>query len=165
MSTCVLVTGRIACGTERPCLCPASWGFYSLSPVIRLFWGMTRRRPPDFPRTSVKGRPQHTDITTYTLISHNITTSSGRGSLMHEGAKAGLCARAKQIADEVHAVHHSVIYMWLWSCRPVRMPLLHIRMQRAYEYQRSGVIIFSFIWFFTYVHKCRGLVSQNNMTL
>lgn len=52
---CVCV-GKSVYGWESPCLCPATWGWWSLSPVIRLCWEKTHRRPPVSPRTSVKGK-------------------------------------------------------------------------------------------------------------
>ncbi len=49
------ITGTSVCGWKGPCLCPATWGWWSLSRAIRLCWEMTRRKPPVSLRTSVKG--------------------------------------------------------------------------------------------------------------
>lgn len=59
------------CGWNGPCLCPTIWGWWSLSRAIRLYWEMTRKRPADCPRTSVKGKClMHSTVYTHACIYH-----------------------------------------------------------------------------------------------
>lgn len=50
------IIGKNVCWWKGPCLCPVTWGWWSLSRAIRLCSEMTHRKPADSPRTSVKGR-------------------------------------------------------------------------------------------------------------
>lgn len=71
------ITGTSVCGWNSPCLCPTTWGWWSLSRAIRLCWEMTRRRPPDCPRTSVKGKClMHSTVYTHACISYTLESVS-----------------------------------------------------------------------------------------
>lgn len=122
------ITGTSVCGLKSPCLCPATWVWWSLSRAIRLCWEKTRRKPPDSPTTSVTGRSLTAPQCSINMnITHTHITLCPPLPVQWHSVSCAPLSRLMSIMKVTSAETEVVVavkYFYLLACKPQEAWLL-----------------------------------------